>query len=65
MDKMDLNKLWQFVEEGEEKAEKLLGEITLDFDDPIENEIGAHLNEIEYAIRSLGSCLSAQGFDKR
>jgi len=65
MDKMDRNKLWSFVEEEESTVEKVMDGITLDDDDPIENEIGARLNEIEYALRSLDNYLREIGLDKR
>ena len=61
MDKMDRNRLWSFVEEEESTVEEVIDDITLDEDDPIENQIGARLNEIEYALRSLGEYLREIG----
>ena len=61
MDKMDRNRLWSFVEEEESTVEEVIDDISLDDDDPIENQIGARLNEIEFALRSLGDYLREIG----
>lgn len=53
MDMMDMNSLQSFVEEIEVSCEAIQNKLSLDEDDPIENEIAVCISQIEGAVLEL------------
>lgn len=58
MDMMDMNSLQSFVEEIEVSCEAIQNKLSLDEDDPIENEIAVCISQIEGAVLELDRYLA-------
>lgn len=64
MDMMDMNSLQSFVEEIEVSCEAIQNKLSLDEDDPIENEIAVCISQIEGAVLELDRYLAGVSIRK-
>lgn len=64
MDIIDMNSLNSFVEDMEVSCETIQNVISLDEDDPIENEISTYISQIEGAVLELDRYLAGLSIRK-